>query len=417
MKKITIPYKPRELQQQIHKGMQRFNVLVCHRRFGKTVLTINELIKKCLQNQLPRPRYYYIAPTYSMAKRIAWDYLKYYTSVLPNMEYHETELRADLPNGGRIQLLGCERPNTLKGLYIDGVILDEVAQMPPKIWTEVIRPALSDREGWMIAIGTPTGHNAFYQLYDHGKHTDGWFTGLYKASETGIIKPSELEEAKKMMPPEIYEAEYECSFESNAIGAIYSQGLAKCDDESRVTKIPYDSTLPVDTFWDLGMADKTAIWFVQQKGHAIHVIDYFEDSGESLEYYATILRDKGYNYDTHYFPHDASVRELGTGKSRLEIAQSLGLTTSVVPKMSVDDGINAVRMILSRCYFNYETTKDGLDALRQYRWATNDKGETKNRPQHDWTSHAADAFRYMAVGLNETKQWSRKIEYNQIGIV
>ena len=165
MNTITIPYKPRELQQQVHKNLKRFNVLVCHRRFGKTVLTVNELIKKCLQCQLPRPRYYYIAPTYSMAKRIAWDYLKYYTSVLPNMDYHETELRAELPNGGRIQLLGCERPQTLKGLYIDGVVLDEVAQMPPKMWTEVIRPALSDREGFMIAIGTPQGHNSFFDLY------------------------------------------------------------------------------------------------------------------------------------------------------------------------------------------------------------------------------------------------------------
>ena len=133
--KITIPYKPRPLQKEIHKNLARFSVLVCHRRFGKTVLTVNELIKKCLQCKLPRPRYYYIAPTYSMAKRIAWDYLKYYTSVLPKMEYHETELRADLPNGGRIQLLGCERPQTLKGLYMDGFVLYEVAKIPTKMLT------------------------------------------------------------------------------------------------------------------------------------------------------------------------------------------------------------------------------------------------------------------------------------------
>ena len=172
--KITIPYKPRPLQEEIHRNLKRFNVLVCHRRFGKSVLTVNELIKKCLQNKLPRPRYYYISPTYSMSKRIAWDYLKYYTSVLPKMEYHETELRADLPNGGRIQLLGCERPQTLKGLYMDGVILDEVAQMPPKLWTEIIRPALSDRKGFMIAIGTPQGHNSFFDLYNHGIQDETW---------------------------------------------------------------------------------------------------------------------------------------------------------------------------------------------------------------------------------------------------
>ena len=415
--KITIPYKPRPLQKEIHKNLTRFSVLVCHRRFGKTVLTVNELIKKCLQCKLPRPRYYYIAPTYSMAKRIAWDYLKYYTSVLPKMEYHETELRADLPNGGRIQLLGCERPQTLKGLYMDGVVLDEVAQMPPKMWTEVIRPALSDRKGFMVAIGTPQGHNSFFELYNHGLQDENWYAQSFKASETKIVDEEELEEAKKMMPPEIYEAEYECSFESSAIGSIYSQSLSKADKEGRITKVPYDSTIKVDTYWDLGMRDKTAIWFVQQKGSAIHLIDYFEDSGESLEYYASILDERGYVYDTHYLPHDANVREIGTGKSRLEIAQSLGLVTSIVPKMSIEDGINATRMTLSRCWFDYEKTKDGLDALRQYRWAVTDKGETKNRPLHDSTSHAADSFRYVCTGLQETKNWSTKIEYPRLGIV
>ena len=165
------------------------------------------------------------------------------------------------------------------------------------------------------------------------------------------------------------------------------------------------------------MADKTSIWFCQQKGTAIHLIDYFEDSGESLEYYASILQDRGYIYDTHYLPHDANVREIGTGKSRVEIAQSLGLSTSIVPKMSIEDGINAVRMTLSRCYFDFEKTKEGLDALRQYRWAVNDKGESKNRPQHDWTSHSADAFRYLCTGLQETKNWSTQINYPKLGIV
>lgn len=426
--KITIPYKPRPLQSEVHKDLKRFNVLVCHRRFGKTVLVINELIKKCLQNKLPRPRYYYIAPTYSMAKRIAWDYLKHYTSVLPNMEFHETELRADLPNGGRIQLLGCERIDTLRGLYMDGCCLDEVSQMPPKLWTEIIRPALSDRvitdkdgnwkdNAFMIAIGTPSGHNAFFDLYDHGLHDETWYAKTFKASETKIVAEEELKAAKSMMPPEIYEAEYECSFESGAIGSIYALSLAKADKENRVTKVPYDSTIKVDTYWDLGMKDKTAIWFAQQKGSAIHLIDYYENSGESLEHYASVLDDKDYIYDTHYLPHDAKVREIGTGKSRMEIAQSLGLPTSIVPKMSIEDGINAVRMTLSRCWFDHDKTKEGLDALRQYRWAMSDKGETKNKPQHDWTSHSADAFRYLCVGLQETKNWSTEIKYPRLGIV
>jgi len=415
--KIVIPYKPREHQKAVHKNLKRFNVLVCHRRFGKTVLCINELLKKAMQNTLPRPRYYYLCPTYSMAKRTAWDYLKEYTNVLPNVTYHETELRADLPNGARIQLLGCERPDSLRGLYIDGVVLDEVAQMPPRLWTEIIRPALSDREGFMIAIGTPQGHNSFHQLYDHAMHQDDWYAETFKASDTNIISELELNEAKALMPEEIYDAEFECSFDSAAIGSIYAKGIAKAEEEKRITKVPYELGIKVNTFWDLGMADKTAIWFVQQKGSAFHIIDYYEDSGESLEFYATVLDEKKYIYDTHYLPHDATVRELGTGVSRLETAQSLGMRTSIVPKLSVEDGINAVRMVLSRCWFDHEKTKHGLDALRQYRWATTERGELKNKPVHDWTSHASDAFRYFSVGNNQSSEWNTKIQYKNLGIV
>jgi len=415
--KIVIPYKPRKHQKEVHDKLKRFNVLVCHRRFGKTVLCINEILKKAMQNTLPRPRYYYLAPTYSMAKRTAWDYLKEYTGVLPNVTYHETELRADLPNGARIQLLGCERPDSLRGLYIDGVILDEVAQMPPRLWTEIIRPALSDREGWMVAIGTPQGHNAFFDLYDYANHQEGWYAKTFKSSETGIISDLELNEAKHLMPDEVYEAEFECSFDSAALGSIYAKGLTKAEEDGRITKVPYETGIKVNTFWDLGMQDKTAIWFVQIKGSAFHIIDYYENSGESLEFYASVLDEKKYLYDTHYLPHDANVRELGTGVSRVETAQSLGMRTSIVPKLSIDDGINAVRMILSRCWFDHEKCKDGLDALRQYRWAVSDKGEVKNRPEHSWCSHAADAFRYFAVGNNQSSEWTTKIEYKNIGIV
>ena len=415
--KIIIPYKPRKHQKEVHDKLKRFNVLVCHRRFGKTVLCINEILKKAMQNTLPRPRYYYLAPTYSMAKRTSWDYLKEYTNVLPNVTYHETELRCDLPNGARIQLLGCERPDSLRGLYIDGVVLDEVAQMPPRLWTEIIRPALSDREGWMIAIGTPQGHNAFFDLYDYANHQEGWYAETFKSSETGIISDLELNEAKHLMPDEVYEAEFECSFDSAALGSIYAKGLPKAEEEKRITKVPYETGIKVNTYWDLGMADKTAIWFVQQKGSAFHIIDYYEDSGESLEFYATVLDEKKYIYDTHFLPFDANVRELGTGVSRLETAQSLGMRTSIVPKLPVEDGINAVRMVLSRCWFDFEKCKYGLDALRQYRWATTERGEIKNKPEHSWCSHAADSFRYFAVGNNQSSDWSTKIQYNNLGIV
>jgi len=417
--KVTIPYKPRQHQLDVHNSLKRFNVLCCHRRFGKSTLAVNHLIRSALTNPLPRPRNYLICTTYSSAKRIAWDFLKHYTSVIPEMQYHETELRADFPNGARIQLLGAERPNSLRGIYIDSIVLDEYQNFPPNMFAEVIRPALSDRPNSnAIFTGTPNGFGGpLYDIYQQALQNDNWFAKIYKASETGIIDPEELEEARKIMPPEVFAAEYEVSFEANAIGSIYSTSLNKADEEGRVTKVPHDDQLKTEVFLDLGMADKTAMWFVQKKGTALHIIDYFEDSGESLRYYANILEEKGYMYNTIWLPHDAKVRELGTGVSRYETALSLGMPAQIVPKLPILDGINSVRMTMSKCWFDYEKTKEGLNALRQYRWATNDKGQAKDRPEHSWASHAADSFRYMCTAISSSTSWEAKIQYPKMAII
>ncbi len=406
MLQVKIPYKPRELQAEMHTSVKRWNVLVMHRRFGKTVWAVNHLIKYALTCELPRPRVAFIAPTFTQAKRIAWDYVKYYASVIPGVSFNETELRVDFPNGGRLMLLSAENPDSLRGIYLDLCVFDEFGMQNPRVWGEVVRPALSDREGAAVFLGTPAGHNHFFDLLEQAKSetasgSDQWYHKVVKASESKLVKAEELEAAQAQMTPEQYEQEYECSFTAAIIGAYYAKLLVDAEDSGRVTRTPYDPAYPVHTAWDLGINDSTAIWFAQVfRGGAVNIIDYYESSGVGLDHYADILKQKDYHYGDHLAPHDIEVRELGSGKSRLETAYSLGIRFRVIPKMKVADGINAARLLIPKCCFDRDRCKDGLEMLRQYRQDWDDKRKVfRDHPRHDYTSHCADAFRYLAVGL------------------
>ena len=408
---VKIPYKPRDLQAEMHKDLKRWNVLVMHRRFGKTVFAVNHMIKHVLTCPLPRPRVALVAPTFTQAKRISWDYVKYYAGVIPGVTFNETELRADFPNNGRIMLLSGENPDALRGIYLDLCVFDEYGMQNPRVWGEVVRPALSDREGAAIFLGTPAGHNHSFDILQSAKEqseegSDQWYWKIAKASETKLVKDVELEAAKLQMTPEQYEQEYECSFTAAIIGAYYGKLLADADDNGKITRVPYDPALPVHTAWDLGINDSTAIWFAQvYRGGAVNVIDYYENSGVGLDHYAEVLRKKDYHWGDHLAPHDIEVRELGSGKSRLETAFSLGIRFKVIPKMKIADGINAARMLIPKCYFDREKCNEGLEMLRQYRQEWDDRKRMfRDQPRHDFTSHSADAFRYLALGLeNRTK--------------
>ena len=411
---VKIPYKPRPLQKDMHKDLKRWNVLVMHRRFGKTVWAVNQLIKHTLTCQLPRPRTAFVAPTFAQAKRIAWDYVKFYAGNIPGVTFNETELRADFPNGGRLMLLSAENPDALRGIYLDQCIFDEFGMQNPRVWGEVVRPALSDRQGSACFLGTPAGHNHFFDLLETAKgqvaeNNEDWYFKICKASETGVVRPEELEAAKAQMTPEQYEQEYECSFSAAIIGAYYGKLLDTADSDGRITRVPYDPAYPVHTAWDLGVNDSTAIWFAQIfRGGSVHVIDYYESAGVGLDHYADILSKKDYNYGDHLAPHDIEVRELGSGKSRLETAYNLGIRFRVIPKMKVADGINAARMLLPKCYFDRDKTQDGLDMLRQYRQDWDEKKQRfRDHPRHDYTSHSADAFRYLAIGLENKKMYAK----------
>ena len=409
MKTIQIDYTPRPLQVELHKMLDtnRFNVLVMHRRFGKTVCAINHLLKRAIEEQKPNPRLAYIAPTYRQAKNVAWDYLKQFSSKIPGTKYHETELRCDLPNGARISLLGSENPSSLRGIYLDFAVMDEVADMPESIFPEVIRPALSDRKGGCTFIGTPQGHNYFHDLWEAAASTKGWARKMYKASETNLLDAEELEAARATMTDDQYNQEFECSWVANVPGSVYGKELQEADDAGRITNVPPLSDYKIDTHWDIGMHDYTAIWMTQSlPGGRVNVIDFYQNQGEGLPHYVRTLHEKDYVYGTHNGPHDLEVREMGTGKSRREAAYNLGLNFRVVPRLPVEDGIHAARLLIPRCYFDRDNCRDGLEALRHYHRSYNERTrQFRDAPVHDWSSHAADAFRTAAIGL-ETQRLS-----------
>ena len=412
IKIVEVPYRPREYQLEVHKNRKRFSVLVCHRRFGKSVLSINELIKTAADK--PRSLCAFIAPTYRQGKSIAWEYLKFYTQPLLKIggTRNESELRIDLFNGSRIQIFGADNPDSIRGMGFDAVVLDEYAIMAPRVWTEIVRPAVADKLGWVLFIGTPMGHNQFWEVYDYAlRGHDDWYGKLYRASDTKVIPVEELEQARSIMTPEQYEQEFECSFTAAVSGSYYGRLITKAEKDGRIGNVPIDDNVGVETWWDLGIGDSTAIWFAQRVGQEIHLVDYYETSGESLAHYADVLNEKNYSYTSHIAPHDIMARELGTGKSRLEVANELGINFDIAPKLEVDHGIESVRNALPYCYFDREKCKVGLDALRQYRKQWDEKNQVfKNKPLHNWCSHAADSFRYGCVAEPiDTTDWDAPI--------
>jgi hypothetical protein len=408
---IEIAYKPREQQLAIHELMdeKRFGVVVAHRRMGKTVSAINHLIKDAVLNQKEAPRYAYIAPTYGQAKRVAWDYLVKYAEPLGGTS-NISELRVDFW-GRRIQLFGSDNPETLRGQYFDGVILDEIGDQNPKIWTDIVRPALADRKGWCLFIGTPKGHNHFKELRDRAEKEDGWGLLEFKASETGVVDDAELKAAKNEMGEDKYRQEFECSFDAAVEGSYYGTMLNELEEKKHMQEIPREEISRTFTAWDLGMGDSTSIWVAQLVGSEVRLLDYYENHGVGLDHYVKWIKDNDYSKAEHILPHDVRVRELGTGKSRLEMLEESGLQVKIAPRMGLDDGIQAVRRLLPRCWFNVPKVQNGLNCLRNYRRDYDEKRKIFfERPLHDWSSHGSDSFRYLALGLDEGHStWSKPI--------
>jgi phage terminase large subunit len=423
-------YAPRPQFFCFHRRRERFGKIVAHRRAGKTVACINDLIGWALLNQRshPPPRYAYVAPTFTQAKDVAWGYLKHYSGPMA-FAVSESELWVELPNGARVRLYGADNIDRMRGLYFDGVTLDEPAQMNPACWPTVVRPTLADFAGFATFIGTPRGRDWFYEVdrLTGGELDPEFFRLTLKASETGLVSAEEIASMTKDLTDEQYAQEFECSFEAAIVGAYYGKLMAAAEAEKRICGVPYEPSAQVWTSWDLGIRDATAIWFAQLVGREVRIIDYYEASGVDLGHYVRELAQRPYLYAGHIVPHDAQAKELGTGKSRLEVLESLGLKhITVAPNHRVEDGINAVRVFIPKCWFDAQKCGRGIDALKLYRAEVDERRADpagtpllKPHPVHDWTSHAADSFRYLAMTVDRKvnrASFYRPIHYSSAGV-
>lgn len=426
-KRIVIPYCPRAQFLPFHASTKRWSIIVAHRRAGKTVAEINKLIRRALECQLFEPRFAYAAPFYAQAKDTAWSYLKHFTEVIPGVVANESELRVDLPNGSRVRLYGLDNYDRMRGGYLDGIVLDEYGDSDPRAWQEVIRPALSDRQGWADFIGTPRGRNHFFDLWDAAGRDETWFRLMLKASETGLLPQEELEDARKAMSEEQYAAEYECSFAAGVIGSYFGRDMETAEREKRICAVPWIAELPVHTGWDLGRRDLTTLWFFQLPAGPngpIHFIDYIENDGVHISWYAKEMDKKPYKYGTLALPHDAGSEHVAADKTIAGQLAELGYRNQVIlPRTdNVDQDINAARSILPRCRFDQERCERGINALRNYRKAWDEQRKVySDRPLHDWSSHGADAFRGLAIAVIDHKvrnaAVAKPLVYPKMGIV
>lgn len=401
--RVVIPYAPRRAFLPFHGRTQRFAVGVAHRRCGKTVSCINELIKSALmlEREHPPGRLAYIGPQLNQSKDNVWQYLKHYAAPVLR-DKNEGDLWVELVNGARIRLYGADNPDRIRGAYLDDVVLDEYADMHPEVWGTIVRPMLADYQGRATFIGTPKGRNAFFELYERALGRDDWFTFFLPASKTGILLQTELDAAREDMTPEEYEQEFECSFDAAILGAYYGREMAEAERTLRIGDVPHDPTLPVHTAWDLGKGPNMAVWVWQAVPGEVRVIDYLSSPVLTLEGYLTELRQRGWIGGDDWLPHDAKVDLMGTGKTRVETLRAAHRKPRLVPMHRVDDGINAVRLLFPRMRFDADRCKDGLEAIRQYRADYDDKKRVfKPTPRHDWASHPADALRYLAMGWRE----------------
>ena len=408
---VELDYCPRTVFEDFHDRKERWAVIVAHRRCGKTLGCILDLIYRAISEGKEDGRYAYVAPYYSQAKNIAWDYLQRYSQPVL-AKANQSELWVELVNGARIRLFGADNPDALRGLYLDGIVLDEYADMRPRIWGEIIRPLLSDRLGWAVFIGTPKGHNGFWELYSAAVNKDDWYVKTLRASVTGLIPDSELADAAKSMTQDQYLQEFECDFESAIVGAYYGKEMRLLTDQGRITKVKYDPMYKVNTAWDLGYTDSTSIWWYQVIHGEIRVLEHHSSNGQSIPFYTGLIQSKDYDYGIHWLPHDARAKTLSSGgKSIIEqLSAKIPLESmKIVPNLSLQDGIQASRMALQRAWFDGDKCMEGIECLRQYqREYDEDKKVFRDRPRHDWTSHSADAFRYLSIAWREEEKVASK---------
>jgi len=391
--------------------------MVAHRRAGKTVASVNEIVARAIYSRRKRPRYAYVGPLLKQAKKIAWEYLKEYTRGLERKKPSESELSVVLRhNDAEIGIYGADNPDSFRGQYFDGVVLDEYGDMSPSVWGKVLLPTLADRTGWAVFIGTFKGKNHFYKVFRRSQGLDlregenreyfrtNWFNLLLRADESGILSADELELQRMEQDEEEFQQEYLCNPNAAVKGTYYAKIISQLEEKGNIyADIQHEPDQPVEVVFDLGYTDSTAAWFFQRRPGGIALIDYAEAHSQALRFYFDLLERKGYRYKTVWLPHDARARSLQTGRSTIEQFLQEGLPVRIAPKLDIQDGINAVRKILPSCYFA-RATEEGVEALRAYKRMFDDEKKVfSDHPNHDWSSHGSDAFRYLSLVAHEIR--------------
>src|SRR5688500_5843501 len=435
-----IPYAPRRWAIPFHNSFRRFSALVLHRRAGKTTAIVNHhqryatddglearrlkylepsLTDKEIKELLRGRVYGHVMPSRIQAKTVAWDMLKYYASFVPGSKPNESELYIRYPNKVKFYLFGADDPDAFRGTAFSGLSFDEYSQMPGNVFSEVLSKSLADHLGYAIFAGTIKGHDKLYQTYQSAVKSDQWFAVWQDidkslAHEGGVttkmlrraMQDDRMLVLQGQMTQDDFDQEWYLSPEAAIKGAIYGKELAAARKQGRITRVPYEPLLPVDTWWDLGMNDYMAIWFSQSlKTGETRLIDYLEHSGEGIPFYVRELRERPYAYGKHYAPFDIEVRELGTGRSRKAAAAALGLKFETVNRIAkneddeLEEGIHATRLLFPRLWFDARKCEPGIHALGHYRRPYNPRmNEFTKGVVHDWSSHGADALRLMGVG-------------------
>lgn len=411
MQEIKLDYEPRPHFYDFHTRSARWASLVCHRRAGKTVACVNELVTRASYTQKQDARYAYIAPFYRQAKDVSWVYLKSAVKGIIKGRPRESELRVELFNGATITLYGADNPDALRGLYLDGVVLDEYGDCRPSLWGQVVLPTLADRKGFAVFIGTPKGKNHFYEVHQRAKLEPNWYSLTLRADESGILDDDELAEMKAQMTDDSFKQEMLCDFDAAVQGTYFAAQVAELERDGQISPsvAKYDPRLPVHVAADLGFSDSTAFWFWQTRPDGYAIIDHYENQGQKLPHYLAMLDARPYNYDRICLPHDAVVETLSTGRSTVEqvIAhfKDTDAHVELVPRMAKQHGIDAARLILPSCYINQAKCFEGIEALRAYRRQYDEVKKVYSKdPLHDWASDSADAFRYFALACKPMKK-------------
>ena len=410
---ITLPYKfePRPYQlpllQAFDSGFKRL-IQIWHRRAGKDKVDINLIAREMTRKV---GAYYYFFPTYNQGRKILWDGIDnngfkttdHFPKELIDGKKNDTEMKIKFKNGSLFQIVGIDNIDSIVGTNPVGCIFSEYSLQNPRGW-KFIRPILAANGGWAIFNFTPRGKNHAYKLHEMAKKDPTWFVQVLTANDTNVLSKEILEQEHKEIAGEnggddsLYWQEYFCSYTAAMLGAYYAKVYDEAEKKDRFTHVFWDPVLPVHTVWDLGIADAMVVGFWQGVGQERRLIDYIEVTGKGLPEVIKEVREKPYIYGRHFAPHDIEVRELGTGKSRKEISAALGIEFEVVPNLPIMDGINIARIFFQKLWVDKTRCELFLEAIPQYTKEYDEDNKIfKDKPNHDWTSHAADMLRYAAI--------------------